>query len=110
MKVVELENVLVVVKGANELYDGYLTVERGKAVVEMTEPESICIGERIIKNEDELPSRIEKCTMEIYNGAEMLVSTKDGLVYFIGDLEFGEICIIPEHWLEVLGWRRGGDE
>lgn len=106
VKVVELKDVTVVVEGAYDAYNIERTIKEGRAIVIMDEPECICIGDKVIKDESELPDRLEGCTLSIYYGAEAFVSTEEGLLHFIGDMVWGDVYLIPTRWLEILGYRR----
>ena len=104
LKVVRLKDVKVIAKGCAESCDVSEDIADGRAVVCLHEPEELEINGKTIESIEEILDVISECTVEVYEGACMLINTFHELVYVFSDGEYGHIVSIPKEWLRMVGF------
>ena len=104
IKLVRLKDVKVIAKGCVESCSVSEDIADGRAVVCVYEPEELEINGKTIESIEEVPDIIFGCTVEVYEGACMLINTFHELVYVFSDGEYGHIIYIPKEWLRMVGF------
>ena len=101
-KLVRLSSVKVIAKGCAESCDVSEDIADARAVVCLYEPEELEVNGKVIESIEEVPDVIIGCTVEVHEGACMLIDMTDRLVYVFSDGEYGHIVYIPKEWLGLL--------